>query len=369
MSTDRERSSRRALVLAGGGIVGGLYEVGALLALDSLFENFTTCDFDIYVGASAGAFVSALLANHVTPQRLRETLEGDRRTLPRLAGSQFLHLPWRSYLGVLPRLAAALPRLGRDLWVHWNEALVLETLGSLLRVLPHGLFTLDGLDAYVHGVLTQGGRTNDFRHLKKRLLIPATVLDTGAIRVFGARLNERTPISRAVAASAAVPILFEPVTIDGIDYVDAAVTKTAHSSLAVDRGANLVITINPLRPLVLDASGPHRVRTSGLLGIASQALRIGFQRRLHDSTRHYADVDTVLLEPYERDLELFDTPLMTYGLRHEVIRRGYRTTTKTFLANFEYFQALLARHDITLSPRPEVERRAKRWSSAARNAA
>ncbi len=368
MGAQAERSPRRALVLAGGGIVGGLYEVGALLALDSLFENFTTCDFDIYVGASAGAFISALLANHVTPQRLRETLEGDRRTLPRLAGSQFLHLPWRSYLGVIPRLAAALPRLGYDLWVHWNEALVLETLGSLLRVLPHGVFTLDGLDAYVHDVLTKGSRTNDFRRLKKRLLIPATVLDTGAIRVFGARLNERTPISRAVAASAAVPILFEPVTIDGIDYVDAAVTKTAHSSLAVDRGAQLVITINPLRPLVLDASGPHRVRSSGLLGIASQALRIGFQRRLHDSTRHYADVDTVLLEPYERDLALFDTPLMTYSLRHEVIRRGYRTTTKTFLANFEYFQALLARHGITLAARPEVERRAKRWSSTARAA-
>jgi hypothetical protein len=111
------------------------------------------------------------------------------------------------------------------------------------------------------------------------------------------------------------------------------------------------------------------VRASGLLGIASQALRIAFQRRLHDSTRHYADVDTILLEPYERDLELFDTPLMTYGLRHEVIRRGFRTTTKTFLANFDYFQALLARHAITLSPRPEVERRAKRWSSAARTAA
>jgi predicted acylesterase/phospholipase RssA len=363
MAVDRDRPPRRALVLAGGGIVGGLYEIGALIALDSVFQNFTTCDFDIYVGTSAGAFVSALLANRVAPQRLRETLETDRRTLPRLAGSQFLHLPWRAYLGVLPRLVSALPRLGRDLWVHWNDALVLETLFSLLRVLPRGVFALDGLEAYVRRVLTRRGRTNDFRRLRRRLLIPATALDTGAIRVFGTRVDERIPISRAVAASAAAPLLFEPVTIDGVDYVDAAVTKTAHVGLATDRGARLVIVVNPLRPLILGPTAERRVSASGPLAIAGQALRIAFQRRLHDGLQHEAGVDVVLFEPYERDLQLFDYPLMTYGLRHEVVRRGYRTTVKTILANFEYFAALLAHHGITLLPRAQIERRAQRWSS------
>jgi hypothetical protein len=72
----------------------------------------------------------------------------------------------------------------------------------------------------------------------------------------------------------------------------------------------------------------------------------------------------VLLEPYERDLQLFDYPLMTYSLRHEVIRRGYRTTVKTILADFERYAALFARHGITVVPRAEIERRARRWSSA-----
>src|SRR5438046_9835624 len=115
MGAGRQRPSRRALVLAVGVIVGGLYEVGALLALDSVCEGVATCDFDLYVGSSAGAFIAALLANRVSAERLREVLEADQRTLPRLSVSRFMTLPWRSYLGTAPRLAAALPRMAGDL--------------------------------------------------------------------------------------------------------------------------------------------------------------------------------------------------------------------------------------------------------------
>jgi predicted acylesterase/phospholipase RssA len=370
IASSRNRPPRTALVLAGGGVVGGLYEVGALLALDALCEGFTACEFDLYVGSSAGALVAALLANRVTPDRLRDAIENDRRTLPRLSGSRFLSLPWRGYLATIPRLAAALPRMAHELYVNWREALVLDTFASLLRHLPHGLFSLDGLEAYVRHVLTRGGRTNEFYRLRKRLFIPATTLDTGEIRVFGAPLRDRTPISAAVAASAAVPILFEPVHIDGVDYVDAAITKTAHAGLAVEAGARLVVVINPVRPLVLDGPARGRIRDGGPFAVAGQALRIALQRRLHDGLKHhplkYPDTEIVLFEPYERDLQLFDTPLMTYGLRREVIRRGFRTTVKTILADLERYTAIFARHGIRLAPREEMERKAKRWSSTAR---
>jgi predicted acylesterase/phospholipase RssA len=373
MRAARHGPPRRALALAGGGVVGGLYEVGALMALDALFAEFTTCDFDLYVGTSAGAFVASLLANRVSPERLRDALESDLRTLPRLTGSQFLSLPWRSYARTVPRLAAALPRVGRDLWLHWREALVLETVASLLRHLPVGLFSLRGVESYVRHTLTRGGRTNDFRRLRGRLLVPATVLDSGEIHVFGAAPLEATPISAAVAASAAVPLLFEPVAIDGVDYVDASITKTAHAGLAVRAGAKLVVIVNPVRPLVLDKGGHGRIRGGGPLAIAGQALRIALQRRLHEGLRRHAfehpDTDIVLLEPYERDLQLFDYPLMTYSLRHEVVRRGYRTTVKTLLADFDRFAAVFARHGIPTVPRAEIERRAHRWSRATRDLA
>src|SRR6266566_8269144 len=68
------RSSKTALVLGGGGFTGGVYEVGALRALDLLAVNRTVNEFDIYVGTSAGAFVASMVANGVTPEEMMRVL-------------------------------------------------------------------------------------------------------------------------------------------------------------------------------------------------------------------------------------------------------------------------------------------------------
>src|SRR5690348_18090989 len=66
----RARRSKTALVLGGGGFTGGVYEIGALRALDLLAVNKTVNQFDVYVGTSAGSFVAALAANGVTPEEM-----------------------------------------------------------------------------------------------------------------------------------------------------------------------------------------------------------------------------------------------------------------------------------------------------------
>jgi predicted acylesterase/phospholipase RssA len=169
-----------------------------------------------------------------------------------------------------------------------------------------------------------------------------------------------------VAASAAVPILFEPVRIDGVDYVDGAVSKTAHTRLAIDRGARLVVLVNPLRPLVLDGATARPLTEGGALTVAAQSFRVALHRRLREGLKRHAyehpEADIVLLEPHHADVQLFDVPLMTYTLRHEVVRRGYRTTIKTMLAEYDRHAALFARHGIELVPRASIEKRARRWS-------
>ena len=67
---DARRRDKTALVLGGGGFTGGVYEIGALRALDLLAVNSTVNDFDVYVGTSAGAFIAALCANGVTPEEM-----------------------------------------------------------------------------------------------------------------------------------------------------------------------------------------------------------------------------------------------------------------------------------------------------------
>ena len=54
----------------GGGFTGGVYEIGALRALDLLAVNRTVNQFDVYVGTSAGSFVASLAANGVTPEEM-----------------------------------------------------------------------------------------------------------------------------------------------------------------------------------------------------------------------------------------------------------------------------------------------------------
>ncbi|MGZ5426319.1 MAG: patatin-like phospholipase family protein, partial [Thermoanaerobaculia bacterium] len=58
---------RLGIVCAGGGVTGAIYEIGALAALEDRLENVSITDFDVFVGVSAGAYISALLANGVTP--------------------------------------------------------------------------------------------------------------------------------------------------------------------------------------------------------------------------------------------------------------------------------------------------------------
>ena len=58
------------LALAGGGPLGGIYEVGALIALSDSLAGIDLNDIDVYVGVSSGGFVAAALANGISPTQM-----------------------------------------------------------------------------------------------------------------------------------------------------------------------------------------------------------------------------------------------------------------------------------------------------------
>src|SRR5512147_2583466 len=66
----RHQEDKIALVLAGGGMTGAVYEIGALRAIDDLLIDRTVNDFDIYVGTSAGALVATFIANGLSPEEM-----------------------------------------------------------------------------------------------------------------------------------------------------------------------------------------------------------------------------------------------------------------------------------------------------------
>ena len=61
---------RVGLALAGGGPLGGIYEVGALLALADSLDGIDFNELDVYVGVSSGGFVAAALANGISPTQM-----------------------------------------------------------------------------------------------------------------------------------------------------------------------------------------------------------------------------------------------------------------------------------------------------------
>src|SRR5689334_6641589 len=205
-SRARRKRSKTALVLGGGGFTGGVYEIGALRALDLLSVNRTVNQFDVYVGTSAGAFVAAAVANGVTPEEMmRVIVQQVPTSFPDARISSLLRPNYREFLTkglTVPfRVAQLVRTLVRDL----GQTSAVDIAVGLAEALPSGLYSEVGIERYVRTILSDPDRTDDFRLLRNELYLAATDLDTCERIVLGAEDWDDVPISNAVAASSALP--------------------------------------------------------------------------------------------------------------------------------------------------------------------
>jgi predicted acylesterase/phospholipase RssA len=60
------------VALAGGGPLGAIYEIGALVALQEALADLDLTACDAYVGVSSGALLAAGLANGLPPRAMYE---------------------------------------------------------------------------------------------------------------------------------------------------------------------------------------------------------------------------------------------------------------------------------------------------------
>ena len=147
----RRRRSKTALVLGGGGFTGGVYEIGALRALDLLSVNRTVNQFDVYVGTSAGSFVAAAVANGVTPEEMMRVIVQQVPTpFPDARIGSLLKPNYREFVTrglMFPlRLAHLLGTLGRDL----RQVSAVDIVLALAEALPTGLYSGEGIERYVN---------------------------------------------------------------------------------------------------------------------------------------------------------------------------------------------------------------------------
>ncbi len=349
---------KTALVLAGGGIAGAVYEIGALRAIDDMLIDLTVNDFDIYVGTSAGGLVAAMLANGFSPQEMMQTIDATHPEIRGIEVGDIFQSNIRELGRGIRRLPGTLARIGQDLLRHFQDMALTDFLWELSDVLPTGLYNGNALERYIRDILTRSGCVNRFDFLEKELYIVATDIDTGERAVFGKGGKGIVPISKAVAASSAVPVLYKPVEIFGKQYIDGSIRGNASVDLAIEAGANLVLCINPLVPLnvkELSVENYPHISDEGVRAIIGQVVRIllhaGLRYHIKNLRAKYPDVDIIMIEPRTDDREMFYYNLMHYSSRLLVANHGFESVTVGVSENFDYYRSILARHNIEISRR------------------
>ncbi len=206
-----------AVVLGGGGIVGIAWELGVLEGLRA--EGVEPADADLVVGTSAGAIVGALLGSGVSlrtvpdraadlaPELMELVAPIDQATVEQIFGI------WRE-AGMTPEppQRAGIGALALDAPTGTEAAYV----GAFERLL--------GVDRWSPG-----------------LTVTAVDVSDGAFASWDA--DAGVELTRAVAASAALPGVFPPVTVLGRRYMDGGVRSGTNADLAA--GHDPVIVIAP----------------------------------------------------------------------------------------------------------------------------
>src|SRR3954467_5834874 len=295
----RARRSRTALVLGGGGVTGGVYEIGALRALDLLAVNRTVNQFDVYVGTSAGAFVGSLAANGVTPEEMMRVVNQQVPTPFRDINMGTVLKP--SYYDFAKALAVMpLRALGviRELASNVGNVGLIDLVFGLAEGLPSGMYSTAGTERYLREVLADPDRSNDFRELENELFLTATDLDTCERIVMGIGDWDDVPISLAASASTALPMIYKPVELKGRQLIDGGIRSTTNIDVAVEAGATFVVVVNPLVPYVNDfqkviptmtGSRVRRVADMGFPQIGYQAFKLLAHQRLHEAVTHWQE--------------------------------------------------------------------------------
>jgi NTE family protein len=355
----QQTQTKTGLAIAGGGPVGAIYELGALRALDESINGLKLHKLDVYVGVSSGALIAASLANGISTVELCRIFMGQEYASIRFDPEHLMRPAFREYLdrvSMLPEVfSSALLKMIRNP----ASSSISKLVSQLGKVIPSGIFDNESIHDFLENAFKVSGHSNDFNDLKCALYIVAVDLDSGAAVRFGSKDRRNVSIARAVQASAALPGLYPPVEIDGHFFVDGALRRTLHASIALDEGVNLLIGVNPLVPFDSGEKGlnaevsDQRLNRGGLPMILSQTFRALIQSRMEAGFRKYYSshpfADLLLLEPHRQDEKIFFTNIFSYNSRNALCEHSYQVTRKDLLARHKELSEVLEKRGMSLN--------------------
>jgi len=269
---------------------------------------------------------------------------------------------YREYATKALQLPIHLLSVARSLGRSLGSFSTVDLAIALADALPSGMYSGKGIEEYLRTVLSDPDRTDDFRLLQNELYLAATDLDTCERIVLGAEGWDDVPISTAVRASTALPMVYTPTTVKDRELIDGGVVSTTNLDIAVEAGAKFVIVVNPLVPFVNDFSKQiptmfgtrvRRVSDMGFPKIAYQTFKLLAYQRLHEMARQwqerYPGVDIILIEPEPDDELMFETNILNYSSRVEVAKHGFESVTVKLAKDYEQIRDVCDRHGIQIS--------------------
>lgn len=271
--------SRVGLVLGGGGITGAAFQFGALLTLQ-MATGWNPNDADVLVGTSCGALTGAMVRGN---QLSLETFIGDasnRQEVAEVLRDRVYRrsrpsgvLRWMRR-GVIPGLRR--PDLNLVLGspsIHSTEGIsdwIEDAVGDLAETWPDHPTVIVAFDL----------------HDRRRV-------------AFGTEEAPPARLKDAVAASTAVPFVFQPVQIRERWYADGGITSGTSVDLLLgsEQPLDLVIIIAPL------AAAEKRPGARFYEDIFDRFGRTALDQEVALVKDHWPETDFVILRPDHRVLE------------------------------------------------------------------
>jgi NTE family protein len=245
-----DKKYKIGLVLSGGG-ARGFAHLGVIKAL-----NEAGIYPDIVSGTSAGALVGVLYADGYTPEEILNIMNGGSR---------------------LDFMRPALPREG------------LLQINAVMKILKSFL------------------RAKNFNELKIPLYVSATDLNNGKAVYFS-----EGELIDPVIASASIPVLFQPVKINDISYVDGGVLDNLPVRPIEDQCKILIGSfVNPVG---------FMEKVSGLISIAERTFMLSMSKEIYEKARKF---DLFIAPPELRNYKILDPEKSI-----ELFNIGYNATNQ-----------------------------------------
>jgi NTE family protein len=245
-----EKQYKIGLVLSGGG-ARGFAHLGVIQALNDagIFPN-------VISGTSAGALVGVLYADGYSTEEIMKLLNSGSR---------------------LDFMRPAMPREG------------LLQINGIIKILKAAL------------------RAKNFEDLKIPMFVTATDLNNGKAVYFSSG-----DIFEPVIASASIPVLFQPVKIDDISYVDGGVLDNLPLK-PIEKMCRILIGsfVNPVG---------YMEKISGLISIAERTFMLSMSKEIYEKSKKF----DLFIAP----LELRNYKILDPEKAHELFEIGYKATNE-----------------------------------------